>query len=272
MIHTFKADDGATIAYRDAGKGLPLLCLSGLTRNMQDFDYLAEHLDGVRMICMDYRGRGLSEFTGAATYSIPQEAQDVIALLDHLGLDEVAILGTSRGGLIGMALAATVPARVSGLCLNDIGPVLEMVGIERIFDYVGRNPSATSHAEMAELLVRTPGFDNVPPERWAQESEKHFRQTDTGLVINYDPELRTAFVEAMKADLGDAWPLFDALAGKPVALIRGANSDLLSYETAVEMQNRRPDIIFANVPDRGHVPFLDEPESLSAIRAFLERC
>ncbi|GGE60908.1 alpha/beta fold hydrolase [Actibacterium pelagium] len=272
MIHSFKADDGTKIAYRDPGKGKPLLCLAGLTRNMHDFDYLEPHLDGVRMICMDYRGRGLSEYSGPDTYTIAQEAQDAIALLDHLGLKSVPILGTSRGGLIGMALGATVPGRIKGLCMNDIGPVIEREGLEMIFEYVGRNPPAKTHEQMADLLAYTPGYDNVPHERWLEESEHHFKETEDGLVIRYDPALRDPFVADYDAELPDAWPMFDALDGMPVALIRGANSKLLSYETAVEMQNRRPDIIYANVPDRGHVPFLDEPESLSAVRAFLERC
>ncbi len=272
MIEFFTADDGTKIAYRDSGKGMPLLCLAGLTRNMHDFDYLEPHLNGVRMICMDYRGRGASEYSGPDTYTIPQEAQDAVALLDHLGLGAVPILGTSRGGLIGMALAATVPGRIKALCLNDVGPVIEREGLDRIFDYVGRNPAAKTHEEMARLLAYSPGFANVPHERWLQESEHHFKETADGLVIRYDPRLREPFVAAFDVDLPDGWPLFDALEGKPVALIRGANSDLLSFETAAEMQNRRPDIIFANVTDRAHVPFLDEPESLSAVRAFVDKC
>ena len=103
----FTAPDGARLAYRDEGTGLPVLCLTGLTRNMADFDFVAPHLADVRLIRMDYRGRGLSDFTGAATYTIMQEAQDALALLDHLSVPQAAILGTSRGGLIGMALAAT---------------------------------------------------------------------------------------------------------------------------------------------------------------------
>ena len=106
MVQFFTAADGARLAYRDEGAGLPVLCLAGLTRNMGDFDYLAPHLSGVRLIRMDYRGRGQSDRTGAATYTVPQEGKDALALLDHLGVDRAAILGTSRGGLIGMLLAA----------------------------------------------------------------------------------------------------------------------------------------------------------------------
>ncbi|MCE8422215.1 alpha/beta hydrolase, partial [Rhodovulum sulfidophilum] len=112
MTQFFTASDGARLAFTDEGEGLPLLCLSGLTRTGADFDYLAPHLSGVRLIRPDYRGRGRSDFTGAATYTVPREARDAVELLDHLGLDRAAILGTSRGGLVGMFLAATVKDRM----------------------------------------------------------------------------------------------------------------------------------------------------------------
>ena len=121
MIRHFQAEDGARLAYRDEGEGLPVLALSGLTRNGTDFDYLAPFLKNVRLIRPDYRGRGASDWTGAATYTVPQEGKDALALLDHLGLEKAAILGTSRGGLIGMLLAAVARDRVMGLCLNDVG-------------------------------------------------------------------------------------------------------------------------------------------------------
>lgn len=268
----FTADDGAKIAYRDEGQGPVLLCLAGLTRNATDFDYLAPHLPGVRMICMDYRGRGGSEWTGAESYSVPREARDVVNLLDHLGLDSVPVLGTSRGGLVGMFMAATVPDRITGLCLNDVGPVIEREGLEKIFDYVGRNPAAKTHEQAAAGLARNmAGFANVPEGRWMDEARKHYIADEAGLRINYDPELRTSFLAAFEGDIPDAWPLWDALASKPVALIHGANSDLLSQATAYEMCRRHPDMIYACVPDRAHIPFLDEPEALAAIRAFLEK-
>ena len=268
----FTAPDGARLFYSDQGQGLPLLCLAGLTRTGADFGYLAPHLPPLRLIRMDYRGRGQSDRTGAATYTVPTEARDAVALLDHLEIDRAAILGTSRGGLVGMLLAVTAKPRLLGLCLNDVGPVVEKAGLERIFAYVGRNPSARSHLAMAEAMPRfNPGFANVPPDRWLAEARLHYLETPDGLAITYDPALREAFLAAFEGPPPDLWPLFDALAGLPVALIRGANSDLLSRETAAEMQRRRPDMILAEVPDRAHIPFLDEPESLAAVRAFVER-
>jgi pimeloyl-ACP methyl ester carboxylesterase len=271
-ITHFTADDGAHIAYRDEGQGLPLLCLPGLTRTMADFDYLAPHLPPLRLIRMDYRGRGGSDWTGPATYTVAQEARDVLSLLDHLGLARVAMLGTSRGGLIGMLLGATARDRLIGLCLNDIGPEIDRVGLSRIGDYVGRNPAGRNHQDYAERLSRSPGFDGVPMSRWLEEAEHLSIETADGLRLTYDPALREAFLAAFDGPPVDLWPLFDALAGLPLALIRGANSDLLTSGTVVQMRARRTDMAFAEVPNRAHIPFLDEPQSLDVVRRFLDAC
>jgi pimeloyl-ACP methyl ester carboxylesterase len=267
----FTGFDGLSLYYEDEGQGLPLLCLPGLTRTARDFDYLAPHLPPLRLIRTDYRGRGLSDWApDPMSYTVPNEARDVLALLDHLGIGKAAILGTSRGGLVGMLLAATAKDRLLGLALNDIGPVVERAGLDRIKDYVGRNPAARTLAEAAAAMPRhNPGVLGVPPERWLDEARHFFLDGGDRLTINYDPALREAFLAAFNSPPADLWPLFDACAGLPLALIRGANSDLLSRETAAEMRRRRPDMVFADVPDRAHVPFLDEAESLAAIRAWL---
>lgn len=271
-MNFFTADDGAKLAYLDEGTGVPVLALSGLTRNTRDFDYVAPLLDDVRLIRMDYRGRGQSQWTGEATYTVPREAKDALQLLDHLGLEKAAILGTSRGGLIGMFMAATAKERMTGLCLNDVGPVLETDGLHKIFDYIGRNPAARTHAEMAAKLPEAmKGFEGVPERRWQDEVRHHYVETETGLKINYDPELREAFLAAFKEGVPEAWPLFDAADGLPLALIHGANSDLLSDATCAEMRRRRPDMIYAKVPGRAHIPFLDEPEALEALKAWIAK-
>ena len=268
----FTAEDGTRLAYRDEGEGLPVLALSGLTRTGRDFDYLAPHLRGVRLIRPDYRGRGDSGWSGQASYTVPQEGRDALVLLDHLGIDKAAVLGTSRGGLIGMLLAATARERMLGLCLNDVGPVVARPGLERIFGYIGRNPAARTLDELAAKLPSLmPGFADVPPGRWREEAERHYLETPEGLRINYDPALRDAFLAAFDGPEVDLWPLFHAVQGLPLALIRGANSDLLAPEDAQEMRRRRPDMIFAEVPGRAHIPFLDEPEALAAIEAWLAR-
>jgi len=268
----FTAPDGAELHYTDEGHGRALICLAGLTRNGSDFDYLAPHLPPLRLIRPDYRGRGRSQWTGAATYTVMQEGADVLALLDHLGLEQAAILGTSRGGLIGMYLAVIAKDRLRGLFLNDIGPVIEPEGLDRIDAYIGRNPAARSHGEAAMALARAmPEFD-VPASRWAEEARKHFIKTDQGLQINYDPALRDAYLAARAGGAGDLWPMFAACEGLPLAVIRGADSALLSATTLAEMTRLRPDMVVEEVPGRGHVPFLDEAESLRAINTWLGMC
>jgi pimeloyl-ACP methyl ester carboxylesterase len=270
MTQFFVTKDGTTLAYQDQGTGLPLLCLAGLTRTMGDFDYLRPHLPTLRLIRIDYRGRGASDWTG--NYTVLREAQDVLELLDHLDVPQVAILGTSRGGLIGMALAAMARPRLLGLCLNDVGPVIERAGLMRIFDYIGRNPAAKTYADMAARMpALMAGFANVPQDRWLAEVRLHYHETDKGLQITYDPALRDAFIAGFEGPEVDLWPLFDACAGLPLALIHGANSDLLSRDTVAKMQSRRPDMLFATVPDRAHIPFLDEAESIALIHDFLQK-
>ena len=265
----FTAPDGTRLHYADAGSGLPVLALAGLTRNGRDFDHVAPHLD-CRLIRLDYRGRGQSDWADPATYTVPVEAQDALALLDHLGLEKVAILGTSRGGLIGMMLAATAHDRLLGLALNDIGPVIDPAGLAVISGYVGKPPAQKTYAEAAAVRDRTwTTFRDVPMDRWLAEVEQHYEQTGAGLALRYDPALATTLGDGTTA-MPDLWPLFDATAGLPLAAIRGANSDLLSPATWAEMRRRRPDGIYAEVPDRGHVPFLDEPQALAALRSWLE--
>ncbi|WP_281825911.1 alpha/beta fold hydrolase [Jannaschia rubra] len=264
----FKSSDNLRLWYEDQGDGPPLVCLSGLTRNSTDFEYVLPYLIGEhRVIRLDYRGRGKSQRAPDwRSYTIPTEARDVLELLDHLGIDRAPILGTSRGGLIGMALAMMAKDRVGGLCLVDIGPEIAPDGMDAIRDYVGRNPSAATLddavAQRARLMA---GFEGVPESRWREEVDKHYRETNDGLVINYDARLRDAVLEADGLPPPDLWPLFDALDGLPLACIRGANSDLLTPATLAEMRRRRPDMIVAEVPGRGHVPFLDEPEALEAL-------
>ncbi len=262
----FTAADGTRLHYTDEGSGQSVLCLAGLTRNGADFDHVAPHLTGLRLIRPDYRGRGQSDWADPATYTIPHEAQDTLALMDHLGLENAAILGTSRGGLIAMVIAAMAKDRLMGVALNDIGPDISEAGLKVIRNYIGKNPAQATYTEAAEFRARNwVQFRNVPKARWLAEVHNHYRETPDGLVIRYDPKLRDAVLESGTQPVPDLWPLFDALDGLPLALIRGANSDLLTPETAAEMHRRRPDMIFADVPDRGHVPFLDEPTALDAL-------
>ena len=269
----FQTSDGLTIAYRDEGEGLPVLCLSGLTRNSNDFNFVAPHLKHVRLIRMDYRGRGQSDFDpNWKNYTVPIEGRDVVELLDHLGLKKAAIIGTSRGGMIAMVLAMMAKDRLLGVLLNDIGPVLDIKGLDLIADYIGRKPPYKTLAEAAADRPRVmTDFANVSPARWLAEVTGQYHETAAGLDLSYDPKLRDGVIATLGADAPDLWPFFEAMAGLPLALLRGANSNLLKASDAAEMRARRPDMIFAEVPDRGHIPFLDEPESLEVITEWLRK-
>ncbi|MGV6804860.1 MAG: alpha/beta fold hydrolase [Ruegeria sp.] len=270
----FTTSDGLHIHYTDTGNGKPLLCLAGLTRNNRDFSFFSPHATDLRVIAMDCRGRGSSDFDpDYRNYAVPRETQDVIELLDHLGLEHVNILGTSRGGLIAMTLAAIRPERLNGVILNDVGPVIEPSGIERIMDYVGKAPVSKTLDQAALSLKQAmePQFAGVPVNVWRQQAAFQYKETATGLQLRYDPALRTALQEQIEVGLPpDLWPLFDGLKNIPTGVIRGANSDLLSPRTLAEMHRRHPGLVSAEVPDRGHVPFLDEPQSITVIRKILD--
>jgi pimeloyl-ACP methyl ester carboxylesterase len=268
--------DGLRLAYDVTGQGAALLCLPGLTRNMEDFEPICEAFaHRAQVIRMDFRGRGASDWGDPASYQVPVEAGDVVALLDHLGLDRVTILGTSRGGLVALVLAAMARDRIAGVIFNDIGPEIMPEGLSYIMDYLGKPPKFRTLAEAAAALPHhyAPAFRDVPAENWHALARRIYREEGGQLVNRYDPRLREAVAPAFAPDAvaPDLWPLFDALAGAPLGLIRGAGSNILSAKTAGEMRLRRPDMAYAELADRGHVPFLDEPPALAVIETLLER-
>ncbi|MEM1129995.1 MAG: haloacid dehalogenase type II [Pseudomonadota bacterium] len=267
--------DGMRIAFKDEGTGPALLCLAGLTRTMADFDFVARDFsDRARIIRVDLRGRGESAYDpDYKNYNTICESRDILALLDHLAIDKVAILGTSRGGLIALTLAVGHVERLSGVCLVDVGPEIEPEGLAFIFSYLGQKTECTTLDDMAaELQRKNAGrFPDVPVSRWRLQASRNWAETGGPLQMRYDPALRKAVLEQSAGDaIPDLWPLFDAFEGIPLALIRGENSDVLSKDTAARMRERRPDMIFGEVPNRGHVPFLDEPEAQKVISDFLD--
>lgn len=272
----FQTSDGLSLAWEEEGTGLPLLCLPGLTRNARDFDDLAAVLDGRgRLIRLTLRGRGASDRDpDFRNYNPGIETRDVVEFLDHLGLPKVTVIGTSRGGLIAMVMAVAARDRLAGVLLNDIGPELVPDGMANIMSYLGVAPQVDSFEALAQGLEARMGarFPGLSAARWLELAHRWFEADPAGGVrLNYDPKLRDA-VEALSAlPAADLWPLFDAFGHLPVAVVRGANSDLLSADIVARMQARRPDLIVAEVPDRGHVPFLDEPEALAALDALLAR-
>lgn len=270
MMEFVTAQDGLRLAYDDQGSGVPLLCLPGLTRNMGDFEPVLDHyVSRARVIRMDFRGRGASDHGDPSTYNPPQEARDVLALLDHLGLEQACVLGTSRGGLVALMLAVMGRTRLSGVIFNDIGPDIMAEGLADIMEYIGQPPAFASLAEATAAMPRAYDgiFMNVPAATWADFTRRIWREEGGALHLRYDPRLREAVAPAFAPDFvtPDLWPLFDALSGLPLGLIRGAQSNILSAQTAAEMCDRRPDMAFAELADRGHVPFLDEPGAQGVI-------
>lgn len=276
MTRTFAAPDGRELAFQDTHtEGPAVLCLPGLTRNARDFAGLAQHLaPRYRVLRLDARGRGLSEWAEdpVAEYTIPVEASDAVALLDHLGIARAAIIGTSRGGLQGMTVAATAPERVSALVLNDIGAVIEAEGLAHIMGYLGVEPGFASFEEAARAMEASlgPAFPDLAPEQWLGFARTIYRDEGGRPRLSYDPRLRDAVEATMATGPIALWELFDALAGVALLTIRGANSNILSAATLDEMARRRPDMLRVTVPDRGHPPFLDEPGARDAIDGFLE--
>jgi hypothetical protein len=170
-----------------------------------------------------------------------------------------------------MLIAATAKDRLLGVALNDIGPEIADAGMAVIKDYIGRKPAQKTYKEAAQFRqMAWTHFEDVPMARWLAEVSNHYVETPEGLDLRYDPKLRDAVLEASEQPTPDLWPLYDAMLGLPLCLIRGANSDLLSEATADEMLRRRIDIIRADVPGRGHVPFLDEEDALDALHEWLE--
>lgn len=282
MIRHFAAPDGRRLAYRDEGpasgpaSGAPtVLCLAGLTRDARDFEPLAARLAGrYRVVRLDARGRGGSDWAKEpiAEYQVPVEAGDALALLDHLGIARTALIGTSRGGLIGLGIGTAAPGRLSCLVLNDVGPVVEPSGLERIMGYVGIDPGWADFSEAATGLALSMGasFPDLTGEQWMAFARSIYADDEGRPRLSYDPRIREAVAASIAKAPPDLWTLFDRLGELPVLAIRGERSDVLSAETLAEMVRRRPATRTVTVPQRGHAPFLDEPEAVAAIEAFLD--
>lgn len=258
------------------GDGPPLLLMHGLTRNSADFDPLVPHLAGrYRLLVPDQRGRGLSAADpDPANYRPDVYAADMFALLGSLSIDRAGLVGTSMGGLMAMVMAAQQPERVSALVLNDIGPVLDPAGLARIGGYVG---AAGPFADWAEAAARTaaingPAFPDFSDDDWLAFARRTCREDADGRVaFNYDPAIAAAF-DGVPAEQPDLWPLWAALAEKPVLVLRGSLSDLLAPATVARMASEHSGPFFAcDIPGRGHAPLLDEPAALAAMVPFLHR-
>jgi pimeloyl-ACP methyl ester carboxylesterase len=283
--HYVTAQDGLRLHVREHGDrtapGLPVVCLPGLARTTADFDRLAAALAGDpdrprRVLALDYRGRGLSDHDrDPGNYSLPVELADVMTVLTARAVGAAVFVGTSRGGLITMALAAVRPAAIAGAVLNDIGPVIEPQGLMRIKSYVGRLPQPRAFEEGADILRRLFGaqFTRLSDADWLASAHRNWRQQDGQLVLAYDPRLSRALASVDAAHpLPPLWPQFDALGNVPLMVIRGANSDILSAATVAAMQARRRDTVVVEIPDQGHAPLLAEADTIARIGIFVAKC
>ncbi|MCJ2187760.1 alpha/beta fold hydrolase [Novosphingobium beihaiensis] len=276
--------DGLKLHFRDypgpqTGGGdasVPVLCLHGLTRNARDFDVLAPYLARTRrVLCPDMRGRGDSEYAkDAASYIPPQYCEDVLELLDQEGIGRFAVIGTSLGGLMAMGLATLIPERIAGVIINDVGPCLEPAGLARILDYVGQGRSYPTWVHAARGIEAAQGaaHPGQPLDFWIGMAKRVMTLTSNGrIVFDYDMKIAEPFMDFDAGNQPDLWPAWEALAGRPVLILRGALSDLLSEATLAEMARRVPGAEMITLPACGHAPTLDEPESVAAIERLLAR-
>jgi pimeloyl-ACP methyl ester carboxylesterase len=275
--HYWQSHDGLRLFSRfypgPTGADATVLCLHGLTRNSRDFEDLAAHLQQhYRVIVPDLRGRGLSaRDPQLKNYQPAVYLKDIVALLATLDSPRVAVIGTSLGGMLAMMLGIKYRPNITGIVLNDIGPELDPAGIERIKQYAGRLPAPGSWSEAVAQTQATFGsaWPDLTPDRWAALARRGYREDSSGAVLaDADPLIGDALRAAPAAQL-DPWPLWRALRGIPLLAIRGALSDLLSAATFDKMRAEYPEMAQLSLPNRGHVPLLDEPEALNAIDAFL---
>lgn len=279
------ATDGLRLHARCYGRGslpgLPAICLPGLARTAADFEKLAIALSGHadhprRVIALDYRGRGQSDYDrNPANYAFHTELADMLAVATALDALPAVIIGTSRGGILAMLLAALRPTAIAGAVLNDIGPVIEPKGLMRIKGYVGKLPEPRSFDEGAEILKRlfNAQFPKLSNEDWMAASLRTFKEENGRLVPTYDVRLaKTLEGIDFERPLPPLWAAFDALAHVPLMVVRGAKSDLLSPETVEAMRARRSEMDTLEVPDQGHAPLLAEDDVVARITDFAVAC
>ncbi|PBB37387.1 alpha/beta hydrolase [Mesorhizobium sp. WSM3868] len=280
----YAAPDGLKLHARIYGEpnsgGWPVVCLPGLTRNARDFHELALYLSGKaktprKVVAFDYRGRGRSDYDpDISHYNVGVEAGDVLAGLSALGIEEAGFIGTSRGGLIIHVLGALKPAALKAIVLNDIGPVIEAEGLAHIRSYLDRAPKPKTFAEAvdAQRRVHGGGFPALTDADWARMVGAICRDTDAGLVPDFDPALVETLANVdFSKPLPDLWPQFNALAAVPLLAIRGGNSTLLSTATIEEMAKRHPGMQTITVEGQGHAPFLETGNLPKKIADFLDR-
>ncbi len=275
----FTAADGTKLFARDEGpingNLTPLLCLAGLTRNSRDFEPIFDrYAHKRRVVAIDFRGRGRSaKAVDSSSYRVDVELQDTIGFLTSLGISNVALLGTSRGGIVGLLMAAYAKNFLAGLMLNDIGCELQTDGLLRIKDYVGHPKCHATWDEVAKNIASgARGFAHVSHDEWLAMVKRIYIETNAGICPSHDPRLADTLPsedDIKSGKVGELWSILPALLDIPFALMRGAGSDLLTVATVERMQREAPNLKATTIPNRGHVPFLDEEESIAAIDHWL---
>jgi pimeloyl-ACP methyl ester carboxylesterase len=265
--------DMAYVEWGDPANRRVLVCVHGLTRCGRDFDFLAAAMaERYRVVCPDLVGRGRSDWLAdKSLYDIPQYCADLVTLLARLDAETVHWVGTSMGGIIGMVLASRERAPISRLVLNDVGPVVTAVSIARLGEYLGKAPRFVS-VEAAEAFIRfvAAPFGALTDAQWRHLTVHVLRQAADGMFdLAYDPGLAEPFRRGMGEGKDvDFWPVYDAIRC-PTLLLRGAQSDLLRPETALEMTTRGPKARLVEIAGVGHAPMLlDEPQ-IGIVRGFL---
>ena len=274
--------DGLSLFARDyaAASGqakLPVIAIHGLTRNSADFDAIAPLIaqSGRRVLAVDVRGRGRSDRApDPMTYQPVNYAHDILALMEQAGIARAVFLGTSMGGLITMALAALRSKVIAAAILNDVGPEVAKEGLARIAAYSGKQADTPGWAEAAAYMksLNAVAFPHYTDADWDAFARRTFRIGTEGTpVLDYDPDIAVPIKAAgPKALVPNLWPMFNRLTkARPVLLVRGETSDLLSREIVAKMQKRAPRMDVVEVPGVGHAPMLDEPEAKAAIFPFL---
>lgn len=266
--------------YGDAqGRKTPVVCLPGLTRNTRDFIELAEHLAarGDRAIyAFDYRGRGESDYDpNWKNYEPPVELVDVLDMMTAFGIAEAVMVGTSRGGLLTMAMPMLRPGALRGAVLNDIGAEFDGRGLARIKSYVGKLPAPKTMAEAGSLFkhVSAGQFPLLTDAQWEDLATRVWKHDGEKLVLRYDPNLMKPLeLLDLEQPLPTLWPQFESLSHVPVMVVRGANSDLLTQATAEEMTRRHPNCALLVVENEGHAPLLADAPTLARLTKFIEGC
>lgn len=255
----------------DASNGEVVVCVHGLTRNGRDFDELARHLARrYRVVCPDVVGRGLSGWlTDPAAYGFPQYVADMVTLIARLDVPAVHWVGTSMGGLIGMFLASMENSPIRRMVLNDVGPLITASSLARIGEYVGRAPGFPS-IEAAEDYLRLicAPFGPLTDGQWRHLAEHSVRRVGDEWVMRYDPAIGTPFRQAMIYQDVDLWPVYERIAC-PVLVTRGAESDLLTRDTAHEMARRGPQATVVEFDGVGHAPMFMDRRQIAAVEEFL---